>query len=706
MKKPLQITLYLLFITLVAHGQGQQIIDKPVQTFNDFFKLKFVGLDFHPNGDKLVATTSKLVREYTLNQPDNQKSRPIINLNNALLNINNLAYSPKGNLMATANRNWTATINRVSDKREVIEFKGHCNAVNAVAFSNNGLWLATASDDSRAKIWNIETGETIHNLVGHQGWVTDIAFSSDSRFLVTVASDAMIKIWDTKTGKLVRTLKNKHTGTINAVCLSPNNKWLATASDDNTAIIWDWENNRLHAHLQGSFFDVNDVAFSINNKFLITGGDDGIARIWNVETGSEKANLISHQGAITCLAVSSDGQHIATGSADKTIKIWRVNFNTDTPFQPESITWEAPILDMYRPYLTNQSEINLRLNIATYSAITKGDLKLTDGLGNVISLDYNNHLSLVSENSGQYIYSYEGKIRLSAIGEYILSFSIDNGNIQAYSKTVKVQYYPKKPTLHILSIGPTYVDLAYTQKDAEDFGDIFKNQKSLYDKTNLTTLVGTAATEKNIEAAINQLKSNFDKGIIKPHDLVIVFFSGHGFAGDVLYLRGYHGERRESPIDLVSFDKFREMEDYIKCKKFIFVDACHSGLADDAANTDAGIFDWLRYCDMEQASNAFHIREAQRKLLKSNEGWMLMNSSNGQELSNEYEGFQNGIFTEALLLGLGEFKADVNGNGLISIDELFNFVKQQMPQLCKDAAKNTQTPGINNNLDDLEFFTH
>jgi WD40 repeat protein len=709
MKKHLQITFYLLFITLLSNGQGQQIIDKPVQTFNDLPHLKIVGLDFHPNGKKLVATTPKFVREYTLNEPNNEKGRLIINFKNALLNCNNVAYSPNGNMVAMANRNWTATINRVSDKREVIAFKGHCNAVNAVAFSKNDKWVATASDDLRAKIWNIETGATIHNLIGHQGWVTDIAFSSDSRFLVTVATDAMIKIWDTTTGKLVKTLENSHKGAINAVCFSPDNKWIATASDDNTAIIWDWKNNRPYVHLQGSFFDVNDVAFSASSDYLVTGSDDGIARIWSIETGSEKANLIGHQGSITCLAVSSDGQHIATGSTDKTIKIWQVNFSANNPFQAESITWETRILDMYRPYPTNQSEISIRLNIMSYSPITKKDLKLSDGLGNVISLDYNNHLSLVRKEMGQYIYSYEGKIRLSAIGEYILSFTIDNGPVKAYSKAVKIQYYPKKPTLHVLAIGPSYVDLAYTQKDAEDFADIFKNQKSLYDKINLMTLVGTDATAKNIEAAIDQLKTNFDNGIIKPHDLVIVFFSGHGFPGDVLYLRGHHGERQNTPADFVSFDKFREMEAYIKCKKFIFVDACHSGLADQSAadsETDGGIKDWFRYCDMETAPKGFQLREAQRKLLKSSEGWMLMSSSDGKELSNEYEGFQNGIFTEALLLGLGEFKADVNGNGLVSIDELFNFVQQQMPELCKNAAKKNQTPGINNNLDDLEFFSY
>ncbi|MFK7947906.1 MAG: caspase family protein [Saprospiraceae bacterium] len=715
MRKPLQITFYLMFLTTLLNGQqGQQIINKPVQTFDNLITLNIVGLDFHPNGKKFIVTTSKVVREYTINQPNNQNGRPIINFKNALININDIAYSPKGNFIATANRNWSATITNVENKREVKKLKGHCNAVNAVAFSNDGKWLATASDDLRAKIWDIDAEETKFNLIGHKGWITDIAFSPDSRYVVTVSFDGTIKVWDVNNGKLLKTLPNKHQGVINAVCVSPNNQWIATASDDNTAIIWNWQNNRVHTQLQGSCFDINDVAFSTKSDYLITGSDDGIARIWSVETGSEKANLIDHTNAITSVAVSNDGQHVVTGSTDKSIKLWQVNFNQDNPFQPENITWEAPFLDnIYRPYPTTQSELKVRLNIMTYSPISKSDLQLTDGLGNAISLDYNNHLNLVNDDSketGRYNYKYIGKVRLTASGDYILSFQIDNENVRAYSKTVKVIYQPEKPTLHVLSIGPSYTDLLFTKKDAEDFAQLFRGQSSLYDDVNVHTLTGRDATASNIEAAIERLKVNYND-IIKPHDLVIIFFSGHGEpAGENnLYLRGYTDNKREpTHRDLVDFNKFREMKITLKCKTFIFLDACHSGLAENTAidGIDGGIKDWFRYCDMETAPKGFQLREAQRKLLKSGNGWMLMNSSDGQELSYEYNGFQNGIFTEAILLGLGEYKADTNGNNLISIEELFNYIKTVTPNLCQEANQNNQTPGLDNGLDDLEFFMY
>lgn len=65
------------------------------------------------------------------------------------------AFSPRGSLLAMANREHNVILRDASSGREVMRLHGHSDVVTSAAFSPDGLRLVTASQDGEIKVWNL-----------------------------------------------------------------------------------------------------------------------------------------------------------------------------------------------------------------------------------------------------------------------------------------------------------------------------------------------------------------------------------------------------------------------------------------------------------------------------------------------------------------------------------------------------------------------
>jgi hypothetical protein len=81
-------------------------------------------------------------------------------------NVNCVAYSPDGSLIASASRDDTVRLWRVSDGVLLRTLTGHTSAVKSVAFSPDGSLIASASIDATIRLWRVSDGVSLRTLTG------------------------------------------------------------------------------------------------------------------------------------------------------------------------------------------------------------------------------------------------------------------------------------------------------------------------------------------------------------------------------------------------------------------------------------------------------------------------------------------------------------------------------------------------------------
>lgn len=206
---------------------------------------------------------------------------------------------------------------------------------------------------------------------------------------------------------------------------------------------------------------------------------------------------------------------------------------------------------------------------------------------------------------------------------------------------------------------------------------------------NIVTLTDSNATRARIEGF---LKDYFPANIEKGANLY-VYYAGHG-APDMdkgePYLVPYDGDTRFIEKTGYRLKNFYADLDKLKVKTvFVFLDSCFSGVASRATEMLT-----------EGARPALiHVEDV---TVKSEDLISLTGSEAGQ-ISNAYPETQHGLFTYFLLKGLrGE--ADANADSLVSVKEVYNYVKDNVVKISRRMGKE-QTPFISPSLDIIKDQT-
>ena len=265
--------------------------------------------------------------------------------------IISIAFSPDGELLATACGDGTIRIWNAKTHQLIRALVGHDNVASSIAWSPNGRTLASAGWDDTVRLWDQATGMPLWTR-RHQGsdnFVLSVTWSPDGDQLASAGSAHTICVWDAQSGQQINTLKG-HTGSANCVAWSRTNNILASCSDDGTIQLWDagWDQPRNTFESKRGV--VKTLAWSLDGNSLAAGHEDGTLLIWN--SGQAKADaeqhafsqkkgftsplvLKGHSGQIDAIAWSPDGQTLVTSGRDKTIRIW--NAETGQPIRSHPI---------------------------------------------------------------------------------------------------------------------------------------------------------------------------------------------------------------------------------------------------------------------------------------------------------------------------------------------------------------------------------
>jgi uncharacterized protein YgiM (DUF1202 family) len=222
--------------------------------------------------------------------------------------------------------------------------------------------------------------------------------------------------------------------------------------------------------------------------------------------------------------------------------------------------------------------------------------------------------------------------------------------------------------------------LKYADKDAEAFYDYLVGQLGV-PRSQVTML-------RNEQATLMEMKRQLGVELRRkagPKDTVIIFYAGHGAPetdpqspdGDGIekYIVPYDGDETNLySTGLPMKDLEAMLYGRIVSERVILItDACYSGAS--AGRTFA------------TASRRATITDAFLARLAKAKGRVIITASAANEVSEERDDLGHGVFTYYLLEGL-RGKADLDGDGLITVEEIYTYVAKKVPE----ATNRNQNP--------------
>jgi uncharacterized caspase-like protein len=335
-----------------------------------------------------------------------------------------------------------------------------------------------------------------------------------------------------------------------------------------------------------------------------------------------------------------------------------------------------------------------RYNIKAYNFFIN-DVPLFGVEGKKVS---NNNINL---NEKVELTNGKNKVEISCINEK---------GAESYRALTYASYNGEsKKDLYILAFGvskyqnPTY-NLQFADKDAIDLSNVLETYKGKgFENVYMRVLINEQVTPDAIKASKVFVKN------AKPDDTFILFIAGHGTYDTDEEATYYYLTSNADPKNLKgTAANFESIEDLLQGipprNKLFLMDACESGEIDDedqgqmiASATGTGISSrGFKKSTSVIASGAKQSNPiAKRSYLYQKDryiyndlvrrsGAIVFSSSKGGELSYERSDIENGLFTEYIIKALTTTDADKDGNGIVSTDELREYVSAQVAKASGD----------------------
>ena len=194
---------------------------------------------------------------------------------------NTVAYSPTGDLFASASHDFTVALHRADIGQILTILPAHVSTILDLAFSPTGDRLVTSSDDGAVRVWNVETTEMITEFIGPPGGYWSVAFMPDGERLVVGDLTGALRTISVADGTELMAFEGV-TSRTGRPSVSPDGSLLAAPADGNTVGIWSTTTGKLVTTAEGHQMPVTSTAFSSDGSVLVTGSGDTTVRTWSV----------------------------------------------------------------------------------------------------------------------------------------------------------------------------------------------------------------------------------------------------------------------------------------------------------------------------------------------------------------------------------------------------------------------------------------
>lgn len=228
--------------------------------------------------------------------------------------------------------------------------------------------------------------------------------------------------------------------------------------------------------------------------------------------------------------------------------------------------------------------------------------------------------------------------------EVVLGTRPSAGAARLVGLAVGVDRYPKMPGS----------DLRYAAADARRIAGAVA-ASPLYGSIDIDTMLDAEASAEAILGRLDAMIEQAGEG-----DTLLLSFAGHGLIGGDGRLRLALSSTDRADIDgsSLAFDAVARRIKAAKARVVVLLDACHSGVTgqtDPATNEDA----------------------VAQLVTQGGAGIVILSASKGRQFSEELATLGGGRFSVAIdeALAKGRAKADTDGNGAVSLLELYRTVK-------------------------------
>jgi WD40 repeat protein len=616
--------------------------------------------------------------------------------------------------------------------------------------------LAAAGDGSSAIVVETKTGRVIQRFKADTQFSagpTELVFSPDGSVLVAAFIGNVIRVLQIPSGKVSSSVTLER---YNTISFSPDSKSILVAGTERYNLAVDnrsVENLQIISRLRlpGEETSVKPAYFSPDGKLVIMGNFDGVLRLWDLARGTVVRTFRGHTGPISEVQFISSGRRIVS-SANDGFKVWDTNTgellvtyiistsndwlaitpegffdSSDNGSKVLSIVRGLEVFSidqfynrLHRPDLLQQklagdplgkvriaaAQLDLTKAVASGSApsvritsprssstIDDGsatvEADFTDqggGLGKVewrvngttFGID-----SVTSDVSGGKSISLRRTFALIPGDNRVEVVAYNaQGLVSSDPAVIMLNFPPQQasgpPQLHVVSVGVNdYWDsklrLSFAVSDANSIGNGLKQAgQKLYEKVELTTMLDANVTSTNLDKLFEEISRR-----IRPQDVFVFFMSGHGKTVDGRFYfipQDFRYSGEDSIVtNGIGQDQLQRWFAKISAQKSVLLfDTCESG---------ALIGERIATRGMEDKTAIDLMTRAMGRTV-------LTATTDDKPAAEGYRG--HGVFTYTLLAALQD--GDSNGDGLIDVLELANFVDRQVPLLTYDAWKMRQVP--------------
>jgi hypothetical protein len=328
-----------------------------------------------------------------------------------------------------------------------------------------------------------------------------------------------------------------------------------------------------------------------------------------------------------------------------------------------NLTWITPNEDAVgNTIITNEQKINIKINAKSNKPLHRDSFEVISKHQQIGGKFDKVKLVKFSDGASIKSLTIEHELDLQE-GDNEIKVRVKNGSMQEESATIKVRYVLEQPSLHVLSIGiiSERKDLEFPQKDAADFAAIFQQKTGhLFKKVHVKILNRQANTIRDsVMNAISDIENNYygktEPQIIQSNDVIVLFISTHGNQFNnkrQYYLQPSNYSSLYEKTTGIDFNEgIINTLSKVPCKKFIFLDACYSGLVDS---------------------------------LNIPNDFAVLTSSGPQEQSWENPVWQNGAFTHSIKEAINKLQ------GNITMTNLFAYLNQYIPQIVEKVLDDTK----------------